>query len=641
MKTRAHYLVSALLASATLAVACSPQSQAPTSGVDQNAAAPQGISNSELTINNNRRELAKRLTKKNQPVDIQADGFSTQADIPISDEVKLTLVAEVEPPTVGNQKVQATSIALNGDYIMVSYNTQGEVYKGALDVIDISDKQNPQLTSQCFFHQADTNAVSFENGEVFMAQGGNEQDIAPRTAYFRNIALLADGALDVPTNSRKVGVPGFVATQVFPTSDNVFVSSGDNAGLTVLDRVNFSMKKYIELHDARWVDAEDGKVAVVQGTPGKITVLDEDSLDVTNTFAIPGLDIPESKSTIDIDGGKAFVAAGTGGVQVVSLDNGQVVGNVPQPILPELPNQKTVTNAVAVDYDLAFISSGEAGIYVAKGDQAFGTSQANEDVNLRVLGKLSFGEKVSANHIAYKKDCLIVASGLGGVKILTIEYKVPEPEPTPPVDQSCKKMLAMNDSGSIDSQLVSLDFENGQATPIGPLYKKHDMESLDISPITGKMYSVAGNGGNQDGKLFEIDKTTGALTQRGDTGTRGKGEIAALSFHPNGELWAFQVNSGLHTIDLNSGALTQKWSVTSGIGKSWDGLAWDNNGEFLYGVDNKKLYKWDPTTQQVTPSCTNLPSGVESLEFRPDGILVGARQNRDKLTTFTVEVDNC
>jgi hypothetical protein len=183
------------------------------------------------------------------------------------------------------------------------------------------------------------------------------------------------------------------------------------------------------LDDARWVahDAEGGRIVVMQGTPGRISVFQEGdfvdgSMTLLNTFSFPGADIPESKSSVEIVGGKAFIAAGTAGVQVVCLENGDIVGSVavPDAAALQLDPSAVVTNAVTVDEDLMFISNGEAGVYVAQGAADFATTPCAAPQNITMLGHLRFDDLESVNHVDYENKRLLIAAGLGGLKIVRI-----------------------------------------------------------------------------------------------------------------------------------------------------------------------------------------------------------------------------
>jgi hypothetical protein len=140
-----------------------------------------------------------------------------------------------------------------------------------------------------------------------------------------------------------------------------------------------------------------------------------------NTFPFPGANVPESKSTADIAGGKAFIAAGPDGVQIVCLDNGQVIGSVPRPDPASLGLDPSVvvTNAVTVDEDLMFISNGEAGVYFARGREDFTESGCGPQ-QIDLVGQLVFPGLQSANQVAFDDRHLVIAAGLGGVKVVRV-----------------------------------------------------------------------------------------------------------------------------------------------------------------------------------------------------------------------------
>jgi hypothetical protein len=53
----------------------------------------------------------------------------------------------------------------------------------------------------------------------------------------------------------------------------VYSTPGDNGALSVFDSESLALQDSFDLHDARWVDVNDGKVVVVQGTPaGQISL---------------------------------------------------------------------------------------------------------------------------------------------------------------------------------------------------------------------------------------------------------------------------------------------------------------------------------------------------------------------------------
>ena len=205
-------------------------------------------------------------------------------------------------------------------------------------------------------------------------------------------------------------------------------------------------------------------------------------------------------------------------------------------------------------------------------------------------------------------------------------------------------MYAVEDSGGSTSQFFTLKPDQGTASVLGPQYPQYDIEGIDIHPSTGALYAVAGGGGDQDGKLFLVDKSTGELTFIGDTGASGDEEIVSASFRNDGTLWVFQENVGIMEINLSNGALTLKGAADAqGVDDNWEGLAWDFQGQQLYGAQGNKLYRWDAGTQTAVKLCENLPNPTEALDFRQDGKLFGGWHNADDeaLSIFEVNPSSC
>jgi hypothetical protein len=263
----------------------------------------------------------------------------------------LRLVAEVSPPSIDGQVLQATSIAMRGEGAVVSYAMRGEPYLGAIDVFHTSRRSTPRLRSQTLFRDTDIHAVSLHEDHVYIAEATADPTY-PYPAVLEVIRLL-DGRL---------------------------VRDGNDGALSVFDRPTLTMTNSVPLHDARWVDVVDGKVVVVQGTPGRLSFFAEGSLELLGNYPLPDSD-------------------------VLGLDWSGVV-----------------TNAVAVDEDLLFISNGIARVYVAQGSRDFDETGSEEPLQIRLLGRLQFDNLESANHVAYKNHYLVIAPGAGGIK--TVEIRV-------------------------------------------------------------------------------------------------------------------------------------------------------------------------------------------------------------------------
>ncbi len=396
-------------------------------------APPADQSNDRIAIVNDAAALAARVTyyATDVPVPIVSSGvgyptlaasgpsLSVQSPAGVAGAFKLMLRAEVAPPSIDGQVLQATSVAIVGDKAVVSYNMRGEPYLGAIDVFDISNKNRPVLRSEALFRNTDVNSVSTYGGLVVAAEATGDSGFASPAAV--EVMLLL-GPYLVLNDSWRLPLTSYAGTSVVVSRQRAYATSGDGGALFAFDVYPQATVDTLALHDARWVAVDGGKVVVAQGTPGRIAVFDETTLAPVGTFPFTGADIPESKSTVDLVGGKAFIAAGTGGVQVLSLSTGMVVGSVarPDPAALGLDPSVVVTNAAAADEDLLFISNGEAGIYVAQGSRDFKDTSGETTQQITMLGRLQFGSLQSVNHVAYRDKTLVIAAGLGGLKIVQV-----------------------------------------------------------------------------------------------------------------------------------------------------------------------------------------------------------------------------
>jgi len=394
------------------------------------ASGPGDQANNRISITNNASTLLSRVTYLDTavPIDSAHVGYPT-APVPFasaavsrssaaSQAFNLQLKAEVAPPSIGGQVLQATSVSIVGNLAVVSYNMVGNPYLGGVDVIDITNKNHPVLTSEALFQNTDVSAVTTSGVNVYLAEATGDTGFAA-PAVFEVVKLVGNQL--VLTGNTRTGLSSFAATSV-AYGTRVYATSGDAGSLFVIDPTLFTVTSSIPLHDARWVAVGGGKVAVVQGTPGTLDVYTESNMSVVGSWPFRGADIAESKSQLELVGGKAFIAAGDSGVQVLSASTGLKVGSVPRPNPDSLGLSPSVvvTNAVAIDQDLMFISNGEAGVYLAQGSQAFSTTGSETQQTITMRGKLRFGNLQSVNHVALQSGLLIIAAGLGGLKIVQV-----------------------------------------------------------------------------------------------------------------------------------------------------------------------------------------------------------------------------
>lgn len=394
---------------------------------------PDFESDGRISITNDEAALDARVAYPHRNIPIEtpqpASGPAATSPARAPASVGLTLLAEVSPPTVGGSVVQATSVwATSDSKAVVSYNQRGAQTLGALDYFIQLGNKTPKLKSSLTFDDSDVNAVFTDGAAVYSAVATSDDVNFAEPAVLEKIALT--GVNFTLQGNVRVPLTSFAGTSTMSTGSHIYATSGNGGGVFAFDAGSLALVGQYPLDDARWVawDQPNGRVVVLQGTPGRLAVFDEGSfpggsMTLLDTWSFPGADVAESKSTVQVAGAKAFVAAGSEGVQVVCLDDGQIVGSVPRPDPASLGLDPSVvvTNAVTVQGDLMFISNGEAGVYAAAGTQSFESSACTAPQSISVLGQLQFDNLQSVNHVVYRNDMLFVAAGLGGLKVVEVD----------------------------------------------------------------------------------------------------------------------------------------------------------------------------------------------------------------------------
>ena len=126
------------------------------------------------------------ITRKNQPLEqlkgpTQTASFELRASYTgevIATGISLRPVAQVEAPSVEEAKVQATDVFLSDTRLIASYNYVGDPHKGAIQIIDITDPQNPILQYEMIFADRDFNRVRMYQDRYLLIASGDQVQAA-------------------------------------------------------------------------------------------------------------------------------------------------------------------------------------------------------------------------------------------------------------------------------------------------------------------------------------------------------------------------------------------------------------------------------------------------------------------------------
>ncbi|MDX9942500.1 MAG: hypothetical protein RBS53_09780 [Bacteroidales bacterium] len=338
-----------------------------------------------------------RITKKNQVIPlVSSDPLKINLDKSIG--YVFTLIAEVDAPVVSEQTVQATHVELAGELALVSYNMRGAEQIGALDIIDVSDPYDPVIVKTIEFPGRDVNTVGWKDGMIVIA--GQDVD----GAFYGYL----DPALEEPVLELH-RLPSHSGISLVVQDDLTYFASGrSGGGLTIVD--GEGQETFTEYPDARSVAAGQ---EVYTLSKENIFVLDGSSIDIDPAFIQDF-----SKAELDVSDEYLFAALNRGGAHVYHTADLSLAQMFSRPAVPAGKEPEDyVTNSVSFNPPLFFLGNGAAGIAVSKHVDV----PLEEQPPFIEYGYFDFGGPLSTNFVMSQGNFVFVATGLGGLKILTIE----------------------------------------------------------------------------------------------------------------------------------------------------------------------------------------------------------------------------
>lgn len=360
--------------------------------------------------------LGSRMTVINEKLEVFVDVESSAAltkKTKVEPEFTLTLIADLEPPVVNGVTLQATDVVTKGKMVYLSYNVAKGEKSGAIDHVNVKKASDPLLISQIIFENRDINSLSLQSNDLYFSGSWNQET----TSFVSSVRLksnqLTDEIVDKPLS-------GFSGTDIFATSKKIFVTTGDNGGLYILDH-DFEQEGYVAYYDARSVYEDKSKDGpwLLTGQPGTLINLDDEN-EVEVEYALGGASIAESKSTLQVEKNWSLSTIGEGGFVAVCSETGEVLKEVSPPEIERESDEISVTNAAFAVSKYIFTANGEEGVHVY--EMPKNVKSKCKDFGATYLGYIDFGEDLSANHIAYRGDYIFVADGLGGFKIIEIDF---------------------------------------------------------------------------------------------------------------------------------------------------------------------------------------------------------------------------
>lgn len=348
----------------------------------------------------------------------------------------LTLVAQVTAPSyTGATNLGATHIDIDGDYAYVSYNTVEDGYAGGIDIINVSNPNNPILTGRLYYTNADINSIAFDDGYVY-AVGGFDSEKSTRTDLNSLVAKIQvnSGRFNLGAGIDYGFQEGFNATDVKVLGDKVFVTSGGDGFLTAYDKNSMEKLDDVPFEDLRSIAIQDGKIAVLDASSG-IKILNSD-FGLTNEFNINADFGNFAKRTIDYSNDIIVVSEGKNGAGVYDASSGNLMKRLPILLNPEgVADQDLVTNAVASNDDIILMANGGAGLCLSE----------DQGSNPNLVGIIELNGSI--NYVVSKGDYIFAASGTKGVQVIKLN------RPSASLAEECATSPTYSGSASLNVNL--------------------------------------------------------------------------------------------------------------------------------------------------------------------------------------------
>lgn len=350
-------------------------------------------------------------------------GYKLTVDInAIKSNPKLDLVAAFNP---SNNAMSASCIQNVGDYIYVSYHTNGKARKGGLEVLHFEGNQIKPDQEVQGTTGLDINHLLVDNNRVYVAGGEvNKGAIFAYVPLQNNILTTGEEAMKTyvlnATEHNKLD-----ANSITKYGDHFVVAS--TRGFEDYDK-DFNHIWFEDTEVKSVVTANDkvySLVATGANTTGTIKEFNTTMFNnASKTYTTNGNVGPENgKNTIAVDGTDLYVCQGARGL-VRYNSNGDKVWDY---VVPAIQNEKSdkygavkgYCNGVAISGNYVFVAAGGYGVVVL--DKATGKELCHR---IAFNGKQENGQWLngnSANYVTVGKDGYIfVAYGQSRVQVFKL-----------------------------------------------------------------------------------------------------------------------------------------------------------------------------------------------------------------------------
>jgi hypothetical protein len=333
------------------------------------------------------------------------------------------LAARIPAVNVDGFLVQANDIVISGNEAYIAYNFAGDPFRGAIQIIDIKKKGEPEIIEEILLPSMDVNALYVDGSDLIFG-GAADPDIWGFKSFVGRINTNDINPSEIATSITQL--PSHAVTGITKSGGSFKITVGAADGKLVTLSDDFVNENSMDLPDARHIADYQNGVIVIAGTTdndeadGKVVLVEQD--DTTGTeITVADFGSDYHKATVEVfEGTTALLALSEAGFKVLDLSNETFIFEASN---PEMDGGLSYTNSVSSDGSLIFSANGEWGfrVFAVSGKQFDGATLAGYYPFEGVTDSL--GQNYSANHVEYKSNNLFVASGSGGVQVFTLDKK--------------------------------------------------------------------------------------------------------------------------------------------------------------------------------------------------------------------------
>jgi hypothetical protein len=301
--------------------------------------------------------------------------------------------------------------------VAVAYNVAGETQSGAIDIFAI-DGAKVTLKSELKYATRDVNGIFWADKYLY-AVGADAAGTAH--SYLSRIKMDGHNLSDKITETTLLGYAG---TGVYSIGSLVYTTSGDNGEVASFDPTTLTKTSKLSLFDARAIgySASSGQMFALSGQPGTLTTLTKAGV-LVSSKKLGGAATAQSKSTIQVGDAMSLVSLGEEGFAIVCNADGTIEGSAKVASASTSKTAKAFTNGASMYKNLVFAANGEGGVfaYIATPANPLLPTTKCQPINLVQAGYLKLDDNLSANAVLFRDGNVIIATGNGGLKIVSVD----------------------------------------------------------------------------------------------------------------------------------------------------------------------------------------------------------------------------